>query len=88
MKLRSQVEIMRGHSFIKPLGYYVPVASYLITGTLNSLKIAAYIFEKKLHILISRKMSLITSLRVLTLQQRLWLFASFRDISFSLTQFF
>lgn len=63
------------HSFIKPVEYYVSVASYLITGSLN-LKLplkntAAYIFEKKLHILISRKMSLITRLRVLTLSRRL-----------------
>lgn len=88
MKLRSQVEITCERSFIKPVEYYVSVASCLISGTLNSFKIAAYIFEKKLHILVCRKMSPITRLRVLTLSQRLWLSASFHDISFPLTQFF
>lgn len=55
MKLRSQVEITGERSFIKPVGYYVSIASCSITGTLNSFKIAAYIFEKKLHILIRQK---------------------------------
>lgn len=87
MKLRSQVEITGERSFIKPVGYYVSIASCSITGTLNNLKIAAYIFEKKLHILIRRKMSPIARLRVLTLSQRLCLSASFHDISFPLTQF-
>lgn len=88
MKLRSQVEITCERSFIKSVGYYVSVATCLITGTLNSFEIAAYIFEKKLRILICRKMSPIKRLRVLTLSQRLWLSASFYDISFPLTQFF